>query len=40
MSPLDIVLLLAVAFLVVVGWTSGTWSREYKAISGQLTVAK
>lgn len=40
MSPVDIVLLLAIGLLVVIGWTSGTWARELQAISGQLTVKK
>jgi hypothetical protein len=39
-SPTDIVVVLSVILLAVLGWTSGTWQRELKAISGQLTVYK
>ncbi len=40
MSPTDIVVVLAVIFLAVVGWTSGMWARELQAISGTWKVTQ
>lgn len=40
MSPVDVIVLLALGLLVVVGATSGTWTRELQAIRGQLVVVR
>lgn len=40
MSPTDIVVILIVALVAVVGYTSGMWGRELKAIAGTTTVIK